>query len=57
MLKKNAIYLPYNALQAVIQPNLELAHISTLRAVGAVLLYLAAGWFIAWQLFLRRDAS
>lgn len=57
LLKQNAIYLPYNALQGVVQANESLGHISPIHAVGVVMVYLVAGWFISWQLFLRRDAS
>jgi ABC-2 type transport system permease protein len=57
LLKKNAIYLPYNALGSILQTNPSLAHISVMAAVGVVSAYVLGGWLIAWQLFLRRDAQ
>lgn len=57
LLKKDAVYLPYNALQSIVQPNGDLTHISAARAVLVVLAYLVTGWLISWQLFLHRDAS
>jgi len=57
ILKKDAVYLPFNALQSVVQANPDLLPISSARAVGIVLVYLAIGLLVSWQLFLRRDAN
>jgi ABC-2 type transport system permease protein len=68
LLKQNAKYLPFNALQQVISaptvPGARAAHdfvdasyLSPLK--GALLFgaYLLAGWIVAWVLFLYRDAN
>lgn len=71
LLKKNAVYLPFTALQQVVQaPEVSIAHApahqmhdaatgSLTPAHGAwvFLAYLVAVWVIAWILFLRRDAN
>lgn len=70
LLKNNAVYLPFTALQQVIQPpvvNGVLVHADrrtittgTLTAPKGALVFLAyliVGWVVAWYLFLRRDAS
>jgi len=60
VLKENAIYLPFSALQQVITPGLKIAEAGTLSAGRAVLVslaYLTAGWLITWWLFRRRDAN
>jgi ABC-type transport system involved in multi-copper enzyme maturation permease subunit len=70
LLKQHSVYMPFMALQQVIQgptiKNAAPAHpmqdsgLGTLSAhKGALvyLIYLAAGWLIAWYLFLRRDAT
>jgi ABC-2 type transport system permease protein len=59
LLKNNQIYLPFIALQQV--TGLEgssLPHtLSHGKAALVVCAYLAVGWFIAWYLFLKRDAN
>jgi ABC-2 type transport system permease protein len=58
LMKKDAIYLPYNALQSVVQtPSADLIHISAGRAVGVVMSYIVVGLLASWILFLRRDAT
>jgi ABC-type transport system involved in multi-copper enzyme maturation permease subunit len=58
LLKKQAIDLPYNALQAILgQANADLTHVSALHAVGAFAVYAVLGLVISWQLFVRRDAA
>jgi ABC-type transport system involved in multi-copper enzyme maturation permease subunit len=57
LLKKQAVYLPYNSLQSVLQSNPDLLHISPLRAAGVFTVYAVVGLVVAWQFFLRRDAS
>lgn len=56
LLKHNAVYLPYNSVQAVIQ-KIPAGSISPGRAASVVLIYLAIGCLASWILFLRRDAS
>lgn len=57
VLKKNAVYLPYNSLQSVISPAVGVKQISELAAFGVVCIYVVAGLVIAWQTFLYRDAN
>jgi len=59
LLKKNVIYLPFNALgqvqQAAMHPTSN--GLSAGHAAGLVLMYLAAGWLLTTVLFMRRDAN
>ena len=69
LLKQNAVYLPFTALQQVIQPpvinGVAAAHVrdntsgqlSAPRGALVFLAYLLTGWIITWYLFLRRDAT
>lgn len=70
LLKHNSVYLPFTALQQVVQPpviqgiTIQAAHgnsaLGTLTAPKGALVFLAylvVGWIIAWYLFLRRDAT
>ena len=58
LMKASAIYLPYNALQAVVgQAEKALTHISPGRGAVVFLGYVAFGLVLAWQLFVRRDAT
>ncbi len=68
LLKNNSIYMPFTALQEVIQaPTLsgvksvarEAARGSLTPPKGALvfLAYLVPGWIVTWYLFLRRDAT
>ena len=57
ILKKKAIYLPYNSTQSIVTTNASLAHISAGRATLVVLAYIVVGLFVGWFLFLKRDAS
>lgn len=58
ILKDNRIYLPFTALQQVM--NSEAAgpdpSLSPGKAAGVFMIYIVVGWLIAWILFLRRDA-
>ncbi|MDB5175668.1 MAG: hypothetical protein JWM81_526 [Candidatus Saccharibacteria bacterium] len=54
LLRDNTIYLPFNALNAVLTKS---PHISYGHAALTVTVYLFFGWLIAWILFLRRDAN
>lgn len=54
LLKKNAVYLPFHALDAVVHTNPLLGHV---QALFVFLAYLVGGWIIAWVLFLKRDAN
>lgn len=70
LLKNNAVYLPFTALQQVVQgptiKNAVAAHpardaangfLSAPRGALVFLCYLVVAWIIAWYLFLRRDAN
>lgn len=68
LLKHNSVYLPFTALQQVVQPpviiaakavhdNPNVGVISAPRGALVFLAYLVGGWLIAWYLFLKRDAS
>lgn len=58
LLKKNAVYLPFTALNQVLQDgNVAQAKLSPGHAALVVTGYLAAGLIVAWALFLRRDAN
>ncbi|MDB5168886.1 MAG: hypothetical protein JWO41_242 [Candidatus Saccharibacteria bacterium] len=60
LLKGNAKYLPFTALQNVLaaptaQPGLQ--RLSPTHSAGVFFAYIFVGWIIAWWLFLRRDAN
>jgi ABC-type transport system involved in multi-copper enzyme maturation permease subunit len=59
LLKDNRIYLPFMALQQVTQlEGSDLHHVlSHSKAALVVCVYIAAGWLVAWFLFLKRDAN
>jgi len=60
LLKDNRIYLPFTALQEIghFTGGGEIHHpLSPGHAAFVVGIYLVIGWFIAWILFLRRDAT
>jgi len=57
LLKKNAVYLPFNSLGAVLQHRSDLTSITYGRAALVALVYIVVGCVVAWQLFLRRDAN
>jgi ABC-2 type transport system permease protein len=69
LLKKNSIYMPFTALQQVVQPpvvnGIKAAHVrdnvtgylSAPKGALVFLAYLVVGWIVAWYLFLRRDAT
>ena len=60
LLKKNAIYLPFNALDQVLQAGTKGPGPNGLAAGHAAVIvcaYLVVGWVVAWILFLRRDAN
>lgn len=54
LLKDNAIYLPFSALNSVLS---ESAQISSIKALVVFLVYMIIGWTVAFWLFLRRDAN
>jgi ABC-2 type transport system permease protein len=54
LLKKNAEYLPFNALSAVIGNNPDITHA---RGAAIFLAHIVFWWLLAWLLFLRRDAN
>jgi ABC-type transport system involved in multi-copper enzyme maturation permease subunit len=59
LLKDNKIYLPFTALQQVAHFTDGSVHhpLTPAHAAFVVGIYLVVGWFIAWILFLRRDAT
>jgi len=69
LLKHNAVYLPFTALQQVIQSpvlpgaipahsdNNDLKYLSPLHGAEVFLVYLVVVWLITWYLFLRRDSA
>jgi len=60
LLKENAVYLPFSVFNQVLMPGQQMAVPGSLSAGTAIyisLLYLVVGWFIAWALFMRRDAN
>lgn len=69
LFKQDSVYLPFTALQQVIQPPVlngikvggardsSAGIISAPRGALVFLAYLAAGYVVAWYLFLRRDAT
>ena len=56
LLKNNSVYLPFTALQSVMN-HPDRGSISPGRAALVFTGYLLIGWTVAWVLFLRRDAS
>lgn len=61
LLKDNAVYLPFAALEKVIMiegsPAFVQGELSVSKAVAISVGYLLVGWLVTWQLFLRRDAN
>jgi ABC-2 type transport system permease protein len=61
LLKHNAIYLPYSALQQVLSPEAAMAAgshaLSSPMAALVALIYIVVGWAVAFVLFIRRDAN
>lgn len=54
LLKNNAIYLPFQALDSVLRNSHDLA---PKKAAITVIIWLISIWLIAWLLFIRRDAT
>ncbi len=60
LLKEDRAYLPFMALSQVAAPAGMTRSdfiLSPGKAASVVLIYVVAGWIIAWYLFLRRDAN
>jgi ABC-2 type transport system permease protein len=70
LLKSHTVYLPFTALQQVVQPPIvsgvlaapdrngeTTGFLSAPKGALVFLAYLAVSWAIAWYLFLRRDAA
>lgn len=61
LLKHNTVYLPFAALSHVINGNdmstVTGSNLSAAKAAAVYCTYLVVGWFVAWILFLRRDAN
>lgn len=57
LLKSNAVYLPFTALgQVFSEQTLKGGSLTPGKGALVFTAYLVVGWFIAWILFLRRDA-
>lgn len=56
LLKKNTVYLPFNAINGVLQ-HAVYQPVPYARSALVATIYLVVGWLVAWQLFLRRDAN
>jgi ABC-type transport system involved in multi-copper enzyme maturation permease subunit len=57
LLKKNVIYLPFTAAQAIANPQSMGNHTSSLHELGVVAVYVAVGAVVSAVLFVRRDAN
>lgn len=57
LIKENVKYLPFKALDGVLQTSDRGAVLTPTHAVVVVAAYLIGLWLIAWVLFLRRDAN
>lgn len=60
LLKKNTVYLPFNALGQVLNSgdtNPAQGMLTPGKAAGVFAIYLVVGWIVAWVLFMRRDAN
>jgi ABC-type transport system involved in multi-copper enzyme maturation permease subunit len=70
LLKQNSVYMPFMALQQVIQPPIihgfkvggemrdnTLGTLTAWHGAFVYLGYLAVGYIVAWYLFLKRDAT
>lgn len=58
LMKSNAVYLPFSALDQVIgNMNVGSGHLAPGKAAVVFLCYLVGGWIVAWVLFLKRDAN
>ncbi len=63
LLKQNAVYLPFSALNQVIsspttsQGGPNTGHLSPGKAVAVFSFYLITAWLVAWYLFHKRDAA
>jgi hypothetical protein len=62
LLKHNTVYLPFSSLNQVINTGGDRnmatsSNLSPAKAAGVYCIYLAVGWFVAWLLFIKRDAN
>jgi len=57
LLKDNAAYLPFAALDNIMEASVIKGNISTGTALLVSAAYVTVGWLITWYLFLRRDAN
>lgn len=57
VLKKNAAYLPFSALDNIMGNSFGQNNLSMERALVVSAIYLVVGWAVASLLFLRRDAN
>lgn len=58
LLKKNSVYMPFMAQNAILSdPQTQQGTITHLHAAMVFGGYLVVGWIVAWVLFLKRDAN
>ena len=61
LFKHNTVYLPFSALNHVINPDITntptSSTLSAGKAAGVYCIYLVVGGFVSWVLFLKRDAN
>lgn len=57
VLKDNAVYLPFAALDTIMGASLMQGSLTSNAAIGVSAIYLAVFGVITWLLFLRRDAN
>ena len=65
LLKHNSVYMPFTALQQVVQSPVladapkrlaDTGYLSPAKGALVFLAYLTGSWIVTWYLFLRRDA-
>lgn len=57
VLKDNAVYLPFAALDTVVSASMMRGDLTSTGAIGVSAIYIAVFGVITWLLFLRRDAN
>lgn len=57
VLKDNAVYLPFAALDTIMGASLMQGNLTSTAAIGVSAIYIAVFGVITWLLFLRRDAN
>jgi len=57
LLKNNRVYLPFNALNILLDGGENTVHIPYVRAAFVAGVYIIVGWLVGWYLFLKRDVG